>query len=284
MTDLFTVVIQGKLTPDTPKTVAHYRNFGKVIVSTWNNNAVLLEEVSRIPDVTLIASDDPPYRAYNNQHIYCQCYTTLQGLRCVRTKYAIKARSDEFYYNLDPFINKVIKNPNKLVTNNIFFRHDREAKFHPSDHLVGSSTRNMMLTYRGMDKVLRKYWYSKMIKGVELGLSRDLTLDNLLNMQNRKPLGEDVIGGPVISDYNNPRAYHECIVAEQLLCVMFLRTKIWSRIDIDKSREYMIKYIDCVPVDNIGPFRGFCGSCGCVTFTDPKKVLEYRSIPSMEFL
>jgi hypothetical protein len=59
----------------------------------------------------------------------------------------IKIRNDEFYSNLDPFFDTILRNPRKIVTSEVFFRRHDYFPFHPSDHLVGGRTEVMQKSF-----------------------------------------------------------------------------------------------------------------------------------------
>lgn len=86
-----TVVLQGAYSREfTPLALASVREFlpgAKMVLSTWNGT-----ELPDMPDVELVFSEDPGpnIRANLNR----QLVSTLSGLRAVKTKYALKMRTD----------------------------------------------------------------------------------------------------------------------------------------------------------------------------------------------
>ena len=85
---------------------------------------------------------------------YTECNKSLPGYFC------IKLRSDD-YPILDPVINILKRNRDKkdektglyqyfkIVTSNIYFRFDRENKFHPSDHIIAGQKIEWKIFYKG---------------------------------------------------------------------------------------------------------------------------------------
>jgi hypothetical protein len=63
-------------------------------------------------------------------------------MRLVDTEYAIKLRSDEYYTDLMPIVEKFLEDDEKLVSNNVFFR--KTYAFHPSDHLYIGKTKHLI--------------------------------------------------------------------------------------------------------------------------------------------
>jgi hypothetical protein len=69
-----------------------------------------------------------------------QNYTSQEGSNKSKAYFLIKTRSDEIYPSINLFHEKILKNPYKITTSDIFFRNDSRAKFHISDHLIGGRT------------------------------------------------------------------------------------------------------------------------------------------------
>jgi hypothetical protein len=66
----------------------------------------------------------------------------------VTTPYVLKLRTDQWYGNLVPFFDAVRKQPNKFICSNLHFRPDHICKYHPSDKLIGTNTKDMLETFR----------------------------------------------------------------------------------------------------------------------------------------
>ena len=65
----------------------------------------------------MIESDPDIYKnMYSNANINYHVASTLNGLKKVTTKYAIKLRSDEYYSDLSKFVEKIKNNPEKVIT------------------------------------------------------------------------------------------------------------------------------------------------------------------------
>lgn len=133
---MFTIVIQGPQRSASRSAANAYRylQFGDVVVSHWDGDDA--SGFDGMP-VSLVSQPRP---AKNLCNTYYQCLSTLKGIEAAKTKFCIKVRSDEAYTDMAPIIRKVVAAPAKMVTCNIFFRRDREYKFHPSDHVVAGDT------------------------------------------------------------------------------------------------------------------------------------------------
>ncbi len=153
----FTIVIQGPQTADSISAGnAHrYLEIADVVVSCWDGDDV--SGFDGLP-VKIVSQPLPKAsKAVNAQNIYYQCVSTLHGIRAATTPYAIKVRADEAYTDLTPIIHEVISNPERIVTNNIYARRDREWKFHPSDHVIAGKTSNMEGTFLVLKTALEEH-------------------------------------------------------------------------------------------------------------------------------
>lgn len=132
-----TFVIQGVML-DRNILIRNIRNlcrYGKVVLAVWN----LVDDLKESEIHDFIRRN----RINNEQNVYLQVYTTLNGLEKVDTPYVIKVRGDEFYGDFTEFIKKMEENKSKIITNNIFFRETKKYPYHISDHVIGGLTENV---------------------------------------------------------------------------------------------------------------------------------------------
>ena len=153
------IIIQGPLNDRSINTIPSYLNYGEVIVSCWDT-----DDLSRLDaykdKIKIVVSkfsetQSYPRRPGSQSPWILQNMTTRNALRVATGFSSIKLRSDESYPILDPIIEKVKSNRDskneetgvfnwfKIVTSNIYFRHDIEKKFHPSDHIIAGQTSRM---------------------------------------------------------------------------------------------------------------------------------------------
>ena len=164
-------------------------------------------------NITMIESDPDIYKnMYSNANMNYHVASTLNGLKKVTTKYAIKLRSDEYYSDLSKFVEKIKNNPEKVITSNFFFSQDDSEPFHPSDHVIGGTTENLLSMFNYAFKVCRK----------ELG---SIALSsNYFN----------------IPDWRN-RDGNRKVSPETFLCFCYLLSK-GVKLDLSKSKEIMKKH------------------------------------------
>tara|TARA_Y100000034_G_scaffold20628_3_gene23611 strand:- start:2974 stop:3747 length:774 start_codon:yes stop_codon:yes gene_type:complete len=160
--DSVCIVIQGPLHKNSLSRVERYKEIGKVIVSHWSSDDISLMDNVDMEGVDIVCTDMPlnlwngegpadPNRIYNKQNVYLQCITTLQGLKMANSRYVIKTRSDEYYYDIKNIYTKA-RMKQKLVTSNVVFRKDSVHKFHASDHLMCDKTIVMMDAFTRLKK------------------------------------------------------------------------------------------------------------------------------------
>jgi hypothetical protein len=191
----FSIIIQGPLNDRSIKTIPTYLSYGQVIVSCWDNDDLskLDPYLNQIDLVVNNYADALPkaMRTHHRNPIILQNFTTHNALKKATGHFTIKTRSDESWPVLDPLLNMLrtnrdTKNPEtgiyndyKIITSNIYFRYDKQCKFHPSDHLIAGRT------YRMKDIFYKTYM--------------DCILGRIAGVG-----PEELIGKSVISTYRDP--------------------------------------------------------------------------------
>src|SRR3990167_7484578 len=133
MNEDFTIIVQGHTNDISLSRLDTYKRYGDVIVSCWYGDFIPQHIQNSI------SSKIPDHSFANPQNIYMQATTILSGLKLAQTSYFIKVRSDEYYENLQPIIDKVLANPLKYICNNIWFEKVDSSWMHPGDHLIAGS-------------------------------------------------------------------------------------------------------------------------------------------------
>jgi len=185
-----TIIIQGPLeTLSVGQIENTYLKYGPVVVSTWTDytrsrtsqtqkrnyteayNTIQQLKAKYHDKIKFISKPFPEevMKNHPNNHLRSSTfYFYIQGmvnaLQNVETKYAIRTRSVERFYDLDLFVDKLRKYPNKMIMGNMFVRPMCDAQFHIGDHIFASKTKTMFDAY---DDLLQAYdqkkegtWYS----------------------------------------------------------------------------------------------------------------------------
>lgn len=181
-----TFVIQGKRNTNFNSILDKCFEYGLFIDSTWDDT----------DDEFIKVKNEIQENNYSNLgNIYFQTYSTLKGIYKVETEYIIKCRGDE-YYNYNNFIHKMLKNPHKIITNNVYAAKTEEVPFHPSDHLIGGKTENLKLMFEKSIELLKKnYKISNEASKSEqhLAMSYLCSSKNLCDFENLKKLPHEEV-------------------------------------------------------------------------------------------
>lgn len=229
-----TIILQGPTNNKISKNInrgirkiKEYCKFGNVILSTWKTNEIKpTKKYLSKNNIEIIESNEDLYKnMYRDANMNFQVASTLNALKKVRTKFAIKLRTDEFYSDLSEFIKKIENNPNKIVTNNVFFSKNDYEPFHPSDHVIGGTTENMVKKFGYAFNACNKFGGIKQVRS-------------------------DVFGIP---EWRN-RDGNNKVSPEVFLCLCYLKS-IGVDVKLEDSVEIMKEHYDVVPLDKMGKFE-----------------------------
>lgn len=160
------IIIQGPLHERIKESLPHYikmvektqhtlsyngKKMGNIVISYWeNDNEEIINKFKDHNSIKFVKnkiSNIPEHihkkGSRGSAPWILQNYTTLNGVSNATGNICIKVRSDEIYPRLDMFYKKIKENLHseerlKIFTSDIFFRADKEEKFHISDHIIGS--------------------------------------------------------------------------------------------------------------------------------------------------
>lgn len=164
MRDDLSILIQGPINEVSLSAIEDYSKFSKnIIISTWNldeNGArEIIEKYKNYCNIKLVSEQQPDYKKMisdgklfgisNDTTFYWQILGLYLGVSNCDTKYIIRTRSDEYFKNLEPLINKFFTNGEKFTCGNIWFRPKSYKSLHIGDHLYITQTDllNKSLTY-----------------------------------------------------------------------------------------------------------------------------------------
>lgn len=150
MDSQFTVLVQGPLDSTSLDHIEYYKTLGPVVISHWDTcDESLLDLIS---GCRVIRKPLPVHKRYLRDTFDYQIHSILNGLSAVETTYVIRTRSDEYYGNLEPMIDKFNKDVNKVVSGNVYFRKWQNSQFHIGDHLFVGRTD---VIYSAYDRLAR---------------------------------------------------------------------------------------------------------------------------------
>lgn len=158
------LVLQGPLSFNTLLTLYRYRDHHEitVVAPVQESTKSIAEEIIRMTDekeyhISFFSYDMKILSRQDNfQNRFYHFYSTELGIRNISKDCVLKMRNDEFYSNLDPFFEAILKNPRKVVTGDVFFRRHTAYPFHPSDHLVGGKKDIMQKSFSVAREITEK--------------------------------------------------------------------------------------------------------------------------------
>jgi len=143
MISRFTVLIQGPLNPESQGAIENYKKYGDVVISSWDDS-----KLPSIPEGLLYISKPVPDRKSGvgfdrSSTWYWALHSQKNGFDVIESEYTIKVRSDERCLNLNPFVDTLLENPDKLVCGNIFAKKWDATPYHIGDHIYAVKTDKM---------------------------------------------------------------------------------------------------------------------------------------------
>jgi hypothetical protein len=143
----FTILIQGKLFPETFNYIEKYKKLGfKICLSSYepvdlNIDQIVINDISEAEKLFSNKTGTTSSGKF-------QIYSTFNGLQEIKTKYVIKIRTDEFY-NLDKILKTFLDNDDKIVFHNLFYRPPKPqwGYYHISDKLLVAKTENLLMMF-----------------------------------------------------------------------------------------------------------------------------------------
>lgn len=155
MRDDLSILIQGPINEISLGAIDDYYKFTKnIIISTWNLND---DDISKIkqrfnyvdnlkvtshtqPDYIKLINDNKLFGVASGTTWYWQILGIYNGLNSCDTKYIIRTRSDEYFKNLQPLIDRFFNNGKRFTCGNIWFKPKWFMPLHIGDHLYISNT------------------------------------------------------------------------------------------------------------------------------------------------
>lgn len=131
------IIVQGPMHERLLKSIPNYMRYGKVILSTWSPHDTEKEIYAKVKklNIGIITQKPREYDWFNRGNIYRQTSTVLAGLKLVQTDWVIKVRTDCYYHNLSPIIEKLCED--KLVCSEFHFG---SHKLKISDYIIAGKT------------------------------------------------------------------------------------------------------------------------------------------------
>ena len=139
----YTILLQGRIEEEPLKLWIKNHSKSKVILSVWEDEDLTKYKFPK--NWEIVVNQYPLIRFRPQGNLDYQITTTLHGLRKVKTEWVIKMRCDEYWSNIDKIYDKMVQNPEKIISGSMFFREwGIYNKFHPSDKIMGGTLDNII--------------------------------------------------------------------------------------------------------------------------------------------
>lgn len=142
--------IDNKERLDFMDSIEYYKSlFSEIIITTYTEELAedwRFQKFCEENGIKLVHQTSNIQNVINDNGVYYQTYTTLNGLKHVSKKYVLKHRIDERYSNLESLIDKFLIDDIKYVTGGTVFGQKVYHEFHGADHLVICRTNKLIKT------------------------------------------------------------------------------------------------------------------------------------------
>lgn len=163
-----TILIQGPTNRNSLETLPDYIKYAdNIILSTWNttNDLYPLEYLRGLDNIKIVSTEYPSENElkekWNKGFLYYQNKTAYEGIKCSKTKYTLKVRSDSSYPVLDKLLENLELYPDKIHTNNIWFRPNYVGTYHISTHILLGKTDILSEIYKRILYISENYMRDK---------------------------------------------------------------------------------------------------------------------------
>jgi len=111
---MVSIIIQGKLNNHTLSRLDKFTKYGPVFYS-YRDDEVLDSKYLESPVTFVTYPKEVPSHVFNCFNTYYHFNSIRCALEKVETEYVLKMRSDNFFGDLNPFIEAIVNNPDKLI-------------------------------------------------------------------------------------------------------------------------------------------------------------------------
>jgi len=123
-----TIVIQGRLNEISLKVLEYYKTIGDVVISCWDtDNLDPLKNID-MNNVVLIKNKINP-EAHDANHVWSEAKTSYEGIIKLDNEVVIKTRSDESFTNLQPMLDKMYSQKDKIICGSPHFKPARVSPY-----------------------------------------------------------------------------------------------------------------------------------------------------------
>jgi hypothetical protein len=164
----YTILLQGRIEKEPFELWIKNHKNSNVVLSIWEDEDLGAYKIPK--KWKIVINQYPLVRFRKIANLDYQIITTLKGLYKVDTQWVIKMRCDEYWSNLDKIYDRMLSNPQKIVTGSMFFRKWGMHPFHCSDKILGGMVNNLIGMFESTLHNLDTDYSDSDIPEVQLGI------------------------------------------------------------------------------------------------------------------
>lgn len=292
-----TLLIQGKINEESFNLwIKNYKEW-KVVVSIWEDDNITKYKIPKAWKVIL--NNKPKKRFMEHGNLDYQIITTINGLRNSNTEFVIKARTDEYWSNLELVYELIKNNENKIISSSMFFRKWGLYDFHCGDKILAGKKENLELMFNTAYNIAKEGVLDSKVPETYLGLGylvgkKEILFDDkfVLSLNNKtakfdkqsaidamksaskaiKKNFDSILVNETKLQMNeiNKKLEHCGKIVEYCIGYNKLVEKYKNRIDIN-DEPYMRKHFEIIDINKLKPYiatRNFGDERGRVWYRD----------------
>jgi hypothetical protein len=295
----YTILLQGRIEKETFELWIKNHKNSNVVLSIWEDENLSAYKIPK--KWKIIINQYPLVRFRKIANLDYQIITTLKGLYKVDTQWVIKMRCDEYWSNLDNIYDRMLSNPQKIVTGSMFFRKWGMYPFHCSDKILGGTVNNLIGMFESTLHNLDTHYSNSNIPEVQLGIGwlmvnepnlpfkkhikevnnknfkSEITVNHINNAS--KIITKEMLDVTIDELTTKPEEIDWEYVQRKLIRWRDILNNIIGDIHLDDiqntnavdEKEVMRKWFDIINIDELKPYvatRNFGGETGRVWYRD----------------
>jgi hypothetical protein len=295
----YTILLQGRIEKEPFELWIKNHKNSNVVLSIWEDEDLSAYKIPK--KWKIVINQYPLVRFRKIANLDYQIITTLKGLYKVDTQWVIKMRCDEYWSNLDKIYNRMLSNPQKIVTGSMFFRKWGMYPFHCSDKILGGTVNNLIGMFESTLHNLDMNYSDSDIPEVQLGIgwlmvnepnlpfkkhikevnNKNFKSEIAVNHINKasKIITKEMLDVTIDELISKPEEIDWEYIQRKLIRWRDILNNIIGDIHLDDiqntnavdEKEVMRKWFDIINIDELKPYvatRNFGGKNGRVWYRD----------------
>lgn len=152
--DELSIIMVGKLSRTSLNKLEYYKSISHCVISCWDTDDIKILNDYNMQGVKLVINKNSDVTGIGPGTLHFQTTTAYEAIKKVRTKFVIKTRLDESFSNLEPLIDMLADNKDKIIFGSPHFA--RNPSYHGGDHFYACKTKTMRLAFHILKKNIVK--------------------------------------------------------------------------------------------------------------------------------